>query len=423
MTVVLVLVVVGCLVVGGIGSVHGNSGDRMVKLAKPNERTRTCMREESQLHFQSDFGAFGPTELCGFEPHYQRPGLTEGLTAYDWLVMGRPYTKLQSDLVTHVFPFAFSIFMRNSPSLLPSRRPRWHSGKRIRPEICKDPSVTGAFAPAGPNTIWKKRISKENYETLAYTALKEFPQSSYITPIFYREVEYNGEFFIEMEDLLHHFNDPSIMDIKMGTRTFLEGEVKNPTLRTDLYEKMIKLDPEAPTDEERDQGAITKLRYMQFRERESSTASQGFRIEAIRMTGEPPNTNLKKVKTKEEVSHFIKKFVSGHEVVIPVLHRRLCDIREKFESISFFKNHEVIGSSILIMYDRDNNAGAWMIDFAKTIPLQDLTVDHRSPWKLGNHEDGYLFGIDRLVEIFGDLEQKLTDEEEQLKPKDEQVSS
>ncbi|CAL1547889.1 unnamed protein product [Lymnaea stagnalis] len=270
----------------------------------------------------------------------------------------------------------------------------------------------GSFAPAGPNTIWKKRLVKENYETLAYQALSDFPQSRNIMPAFYREVEFNGEYFIEMEDLLHHFNDPSIMDIKMGTRTFLEAEVKNPVLRKDLYEKMVKVEPDAPTPEERAQEAITKLRYMQFREQESSTASLGFRIEAIRMTGEPPNTNLKKVRTKEEVktatnvSYFIETFVQGHEVVIPTLFERLCDIREKFESIPFFNTHEIIGSSLLIMYDRSNHAGAWMIDFAKTIPVDDVTLNHRSPWRLGNHEDGYLIGLDNLVEIFGGLVEK-----------------
>ena len=46
-------------------------------------------------------------------------------------------------------------------------------------------------------------------------------------------------------------------------RTFLESEVKNPVLRKDLYEKMIAIDPCAPTENERDQQAITKLRYMQ----------------------------------------------------------------------------------------------------------------------------------------------------------------
>ena len=46
-------------------------------------------------------------------------------------------------------------------------------------------------------------------------------------------------------------------------RTFLELEVKNPVLRKDLYEKMVTIDPDAPTEEEKKQQAITKLRYMQ----------------------------------------------------------------------------------------------------------------------------------------------------------------
>uniref|UniRef100_A0A2C9L6S0 Kinase n=1 Tax=Biomphalaria glabrata TaxID=6526 RepID=A0A2C9L6S0_BIOGL len=291
----------------------------------------------------------------------------------------------------------------------------------------------GSFAPAGPKTIWKKRLVKENYETLAYQALCEYQQSKNIMPTFHREVEFNGEYFIEIEDLLHHFNDPSIMDIKMGTRTFLEVEVKNPVLRKDLYEKMVKVDPNAPTAEERAQEAITKLRYMQVKtflevevknpvlrkdlyekmvkvDPNAPTAEERAqeaitKLRYMQMSGEPPNTNLKKVRTKEEVSYFIETFVKGHEVVIPSLHQRLCDIRDKFESIPFFQSHEIIGSSLLIMFDSSNHAGVWMIDFAKTIPVEN-TLTHREPWEQGNHEDGYLTGLDNLVEIFGELSQK-----------------
>uniref|UniRef100_A0A1I8FUW0 Kinase n=1 Tax=Macrostomum lignano TaxID=282301 RepID=A0A1I8FUW0_9PLAT len=81
-------------------------------------------------------------------------------------------------------------------------------------------------------------------------------------PIFYREVEHRGEYFLELEDLLHHFKNPSIMDVKMGSRTFLESEVTNPVLRTDLYKKMVELDPNEPTAEEKQHQAVTKLRYM-----------------------------------------------------------------------------------------------------------------------------------------------------------------
>lgn len=46
---------------------------------------------------------------------------------------------------------------------------------------------------------------------------------------------------------------------------------------------MVALDPEAPTAEEHECKAVTKLRYMQFREQQSSTCSHGFRIEAMKV--------------------------------------------------------------------------------------------------------------------------------------------
>lgn len=46
---------------------------------------------------------------------------------------------------------------------------------------------------------------------------------------------------------------------------------------------MVALDPTAPTPEEHATKAVTKLRYMQFREQQSSTCSLGFRIEAMKV--------------------------------------------------------------------------------------------------------------------------------------------
>lgn len=46
---------------------------------------------------------------------------------------------------------------------------------------------------------------------------------------------------------------------------------------------MIAVDPAAPNDDERNLQAVTKLRYMQFREEQSSTCSHGFRIEAMKV--------------------------------------------------------------------------------------------------------------------------------------------
>jgi len=48
-----------------------------------------------------------------------------------------------------------------------------------------------------------------------------------------------------------------------------------------------------------------------------------------------------------------------------------------------------------------NNTGIWMIDFGKTRPLPtDVQITHDRSWQEGNHEDGYLIGINSLIWIF-----------------------
>lgn len=185
----------------------------------------------------------------------------------------------------------------------------------------------------------------------------------------------------------------------MGTRTFLESEVKKSAARPDLYQKMISIDPNAPTAEEHQAKAVTKLRYMQFREQQSSTCSQGFRIEAMKCRGSPPVTDLKKVKSREEVIQTLELFLGAREDVRQRLLKRVCEIRTKIEQSEYFQTHEVVGSSLFMIYD-DSKVGVWLIDFAKTNKLPDgITVNHRRPWVQGNHEEGLLFGLDHLISV------------------------
>uniref|UniRef100_A0A0N5ARE7 Kinase n=1 Tax=Syphacia muris TaxID=451379 RepID=A0A0N5ARE7_9BILA len=257
----------------------------------------------------------------------------------------------------------------------------------------------GSIVPASNQTLWKRRSSSDYNEASAYRSIMEDSALKGFTPKFYKEIDYKNESFIEIEDLTTQFDNPAIMDIKIGTRTFLESEVQNCTLRPDLYKKMIALNPNEPTDAEHLSKAITKLRYMQFREKESSSASLGFRIEAAKMPGGKLQKSFKKVKTPEEVSNTLLEFCGDRStVVIKQFLSRLIRMREAVENSEFFRTHEVVGSSLLFMYDAVS-AGVWMIDFAKSTPVNGYQINHRIGWTMGNHEDGYLLGLDNLIRV------------------------
>lgn len=83
--------------------------------------------------------------------------------------------------------------------------------------------------------------------------------------------------------------------------------------------------------------------------------------------------------------------------------QRLRAIRATLHRSDFFQTHEVIGSSLLFVHDRAQ-ASIWLIDFAKTIQLPANTeITHSNKWSVGNHEDGYLIGINNLIGIFEEI--------------------
>ncbi|XP_066248225.1 inositol-trisphosphate 3-kinase homolog isoform X3 [Euwallacea similis] len=293
---------------------------------------------------------------------------------------------------------ALDLSLPASPVLLKSRSTNWF-------QLSGHPD---SLAPAGPGTVWKKRSpNSDNTERIVYEELLKDPVLKDIVPKYYREVEYQGEMFIELQDLLHGFQDPYVIDIKMGTRTFLESEVRKTVARPDLYQKMVAIDSNAPSEEEHRQKAVTKLRYMQFRELQSSTCSHGFRIEAMKCRGSPPVTDLKKVKSSDEVIRTLDTFLGGRDTVRERLIARLCDIRSRIEQSEYFKYREMIGSSLFIIYD-DSKVGVWLIDFAKTNKLPEgKSVNHRTPWVQGNYEEGLLFGFDQLITLIENIKNPL----------------
>lgn len=264
-----------------------------------------------------------------------------------------------------------------------------------------------SIAPAANGSVRKRISGPDDAEVAAYRKLSVDSHAAKVVPKFLGVHRHDGEHFIELQDLLHGFHDPNVMDIKIGCRTFTETEVSNTTLREDLYSKMVAIDPSAPTPEEHAQKSITKLRYMMFRENMSSSSKKGFRIEALKMRGSSPVTDMKTVSTGQEIQTTIENFVNARKSVVKDITKRLKQMRTLMEKSEFFQRHQVVGSSIFIVYD-DHKVGVWLIDFAKALPLPEgVTIDHRRRWALGNCEEGLLFGMDELIRTMDDVYRSL----------------
>ena len=68
---------------------------------------------------------------------------------------------------------------------------------------------------------------------------------------------------------------------------------------------------------------------------------------------------------------------------------------------------QVIGSSLLFVHDRSNKVSVHMIDLGKMSPLpKGVNINHRTPWKEGNFEDGCLFGLDNIIDMLEYLIEK-----------------
>ncbi|XP_053553693.1 inositol-trisphosphate 3-kinase A [Bombina bombina] len=263
---------------------------------------------------------------------------------------------------------------------------------------------TGSFKAAAGGTILKRYSENEEkcFELLMNDSLY------CCVPAYHGVVERDGESYIQLDDLLNGFEEPCVMDCKMGVRTYLEEELTKargkPKLRKDMYKKMIEVDTQAPTAEENAQQGVTKPRYMQWRETISSTSTLGFRIEGIKKGDGTCNTNFKTTKTRDQIHKVFLEFIDGNKVILNKYLCRLQEIKAVVESSEFFRQHEVIGSSLLFVHDKNGKANIWLIDFGKTTALPEgQTLNHCIHWEEGNREDGYLYGFGNLIDILSGI--------------------
>lgn len=261
----------------------------------------------------------------------------------------------------------------------------------------------GIFKRKDKNVITKAATKREQcvYEAVQATPLQQF------LPEYHGAEEAEAMCNIFLEDLTAGMEAPAVMDIKMGMRTFLESEADNPKLRPDLAAKMQKDEQSDLTPFEIENG-VTKLRYMQYRDSTSSSLALGWRIEGVRIAGEPYSIPPRKITTREQAIAAIEWWLNGESHILEATLSRLLKLRSTLEESDWFRSHEVVASSLLFVYDSDPDSSCevrvHMIDFAKTSPVPGATMlSHRIPWAMGNREDGYLTGLDSLIAILREL--------------------
>jgi len=218
---------------------------------------------------------------------------------------------------------------------------------------------------------------------------------------------------LEMEDLTHDVGGACLMDIKMGTRTFTEEDVASMSLRDDLLSKMKKMNPEAVTPADEAAGGITKLRYLQFREEATTTKELGFRIDAVQLAAEAPQAGAvpdaealrSTINTVEKVRETIELYVQKRPEIISTVLPKLRQLRKDLETCATFQAHEFVRTSVLLVYSNATNAcTVHIIDLTRVSELPPgKKINHLDEWKPGNHEDGYLVGLDNLIRTFEEV--------------------
>jgi len=243
----------------------------------------------------------------------------------------------------------------------------------------------------GDGTVLKKATAFSQEER-CYTDLMKDPLRD-VVPKFHGHKSHADKDYLELECLLSHFNEPCVMDIKMGTRTYLKNEPKNLIPREDLFQKMIDQDYQAPLLEEVKQQAVTKERYLAWRDTKSSSATLGLRIEGTTINGKS-SRDYKATCTRDQVSKVLCNFI-GHRRNRDMYLDRLKLIQDRCIGSPFFSSHELIGSSLLFVHD-DTKASIWMIDFEKT---HETTPGVNS----SERDDGYLTGLESATDLLSDL--------------------
>jgi len=249
-----------------------------------------------------------------------------------------------------------------------------------------------------------------------YESLQKCEMLVEFVPRYYGLGKIDDEYYIRLENLITNMSNVAYMDIKIGTRTFSESMAEpkgNLIVRRkaeyfiDIYEK----EPSALSYEEMTAGMVSHFRHRYFINQFTSSASLGFRIEGYtKVTNGTKNQvhgSVLKPRTRNEdgCTAEFELFFKNRENLIRKVSKRLKRLEKALCSSDWFWKHEIVCSSLFVVL-YESHVTVHMIDFGKTIFHEKEQIRHDIPWKMKNHEDGYLVGLRNLRKIIDGLKDK-----------------
>jgi len=231
-----------------------------------------------------------------------------------------------------------------------------------------------------------------------------------LRPAYYGTVELEKDeegavIHMQLSDLTAGFDTKTlaVADIKMGRITFNPATADDTKPRPDLFNKLKLVNGglESLCPGLQAAKAVTKRCYMGARDRSSTSASLGFRLDGLKPAHmDKPFTkgDLVNIDSQEKVQHSLGQFFEGRESVLDATVKCLHEMEKQLRDDSFFCSHALYGSSLLVMHDANGGAGVFMIDFANTVameaPVSHMSESMEEACRTG--DDGYLSGLINL---------------------------
>eukprot|EP00668_Euglena_longa_P006036 GGOE01007153.1.p1 GENE.GGOE01007153.1~~GGOE01007153.1.p1 ORF type:complete len:1008 (-),score=263.25 GGOE01007153.1:270-3293(-) len=213
-----------------------------------------------------------------------------------------------------------------------------------------------------------------------------------------------GNPHLKWKDITSGMVEPQILMMTLGLRTFLEEEVSDAERQADLLNGVCKaFHNVVPFSTEDQEKGITKCQYHTTFDAATTTCSLGFRFCGVFSRAQPSQLRLPSCRIDQvrAVLHdFLALTSDTQRLGLLSWLRRL---RHAASHSEWLGQHELVASSLMLVVDRqsENKCGVWLADLHNSRPSPTPLL-HTVAWAPGNHEDGFLFGLDHVIQTMQD---------------------